>query len=165
MAGTSKRIQGLIMAGALTLALAVTGCAQNGASYGNKETVGTLGGAAVGGWLGSTIGKGDVQLASTAAGALLGAYVGNQVGQGLDEVDRMKAREAHSTAASAPVGETITWSNPDSGHHGSVTTTREGTSSSGDYCREFQHTIFVDGQAEEGYGTACRKPDGSWEIL
>ena len=165
MAGTTKPIKGLITAAMLAAALITSGCAQNSASYANKETVGTLGGAALGGWLGSKMADGRTQLATTAAGALVGALVGNQIGQGLDEVDQMKARQAQTTAAAAPVGQTITWSNPDTGHHGSVTTTREGTSSTGEYCREFQHTIFVDGQAQDGYGTACRKPDGSWEMI
>lgn len=165
MAGTTTQNKGILAAAMLAVALVTAGCAQNTASYANKETVGTLGGAALGGWLGSKMADGRTQLATTAAGALVGALIGNQIGQGLDEVDQMKVREAQETAASAPVGQTITWSNPDTGRYGSVTATREGTSSSGAYCREFQHTIFVDGQAQDGYGTACRKPDGSWEMI
>ena len=166
MAGAEKSLRHLVVAGAMAAALLTAGCAQNTSyPYGTKETVGTLGGAAMGGWLGSKMAKGKGQLATTAAGVLVGAYIGNQIGQGLDDVDQMKAREAQTAATNARIGETITWSNPESGHYGSVTPTREGTSSRGEYCREFQHTIFVDGQAQEGYGTACRQPDGSWEII
>ncbi|MFQ5468061.1 MAG: hypothetical protein ACE5DS_07985 [Kiloniellaceae bacterium] len=41
----------------VVLAIAVTtaACAQNG-QYGKKQTIGALGGAALGGWAGSTIG-------------------------------------------------------------------------------------------------------------
>jgi len=35
---------------------------------------------------------------------------------------------------------------------------------SGQYCREYQQTIYVGGQQQQAYGTACRQPDGSWEI-
>ncbi len=151
-----------LIASALAVALLVAGCSGN---HGTKETVGTLTGGALGGLLGAQIGDGDGQLAATAAGALAGAYIGNQIGKGLDEVDRYKAAEAQATATSAPVGETVTWNNPETGHYGSVTPTREGTSSSGRYCREFQHTIYVDGEQQQGYGTACRQPDGSWEVI
>jgi surface antigen len=35
----------------------------------------------------------------------------------------------------------------------------------GTYCREFQQTITVGGQTQEGYGTACKQPDGAWKIV
>lgn len=33
------------------------------------------------------------------------------------------------------------------------------------YCREYTKTIWVGGVRQEGYGTACYQPDGSWEIV
>jgi surface antigen len=42
---------------------------------------------------------------------------------------------------------------------------REGTSESGKYCREFQQTVTIGGKTEQAYGTACRQPDGSWQIV
>ena len=149
----------------LTLSLAAAGCTQSTYDYGAGETVGTLGGAALGGWLGSQIGSGDGQLAATAVGVLAGAFVGNQIGKGLDDIDRLRAGQAQARAQSAPLGEEILWDNPKSGHSGSVVATRDGASTSGRYCREFQHTVFIDGTAERGYGTACQEPDGSWEII
>ena len=160
----SKSRPRYLMAGALAATLLIAGCS-NGSSYGTKETVGTLTGGALGGLLGAQIGHGDGQLAATAVGALAGAFVGNQIGQGLDEVDRERAVEAQTVAAQAPVGESVTWSNPETGHYGTVTPTREGTSTSGRYCREFEHTIFVGGEQKQAYGTACRQPDGSWEVI
>lgn len=32
------------------------------------------------------------------------------------------------------------------------------------YCREFTKTIYVGGRAQQGYGTSCLQPDGSWQI-
>ena len=34
-----------------------------------------------------------------------------------------------------------------------------------EYCREYTKTISVGGRSERAYGTACYKPDGSWEIV
>lgn len=36
--------------------------------------------------------------------------------------------------------------------------------STGQYCREYQSTVRVDGHYENSYGTACQQPDGSWRI-
>jgi 17 kDa outer membrane surface antigen len=66
-------------------------------------------------------------------------------------------------AAAAPLGESIQWQ--DSGAYGSVTPVRDGTDGGGRYCREFQHQITVGNRLQEGYGTACRQPDGDWEIV
>ena len=33
------------------------------------------------------------------------------------------------------------------------------------YCREYQKQVLVAGQWQEAYGTACRRPDGAWEIM
>jgi len=46
-----------------------------------------------------------------------------------------------------------------------MTPTRTYQTASGSYCREFTQTIVVGGRTEEGYGTACRQPDGSWQIV
>ena len=66
-------------------------------------------------------------------------------------------------ALSAPVGETIHWNDDDAS--GSVTVIRDGTSSAGRYCREYTQEIRIGDEAQRGYGTACRNPDGSWEIV
>ena len=84
-----------VLAGATVLVLFTAACAQNG-GYGTKQTVGALGGAALGGWAGSTIGHGNGRLAATAAGALIGALVGSEIGRTMDDVDRMKASIASS---------------------------------------------------------------------
>jgi hypothetical protein len=36
---------------------------------------------------------------------------------------------------------------------------------SNDYCREYTGTIYVGGRAQQGYGTACLQPDGSWQVV
>ena len=80
-------------------------------------------------------------------------------------IDR-RLEQAEQQAIAAPIGETIAWSNPDSGNSGTVTPVRDGTErESGAYCREFQQTVTVGGRSEEAYGQACRKEDGTWEIV
>lgn len=151
------------IAAVTALALMLGGCANSG--YGTKQTIGAASGAALGGLLGAQFGSGKGQLAATAAGAVIGGLMGSEVGKGLDDVDKMKAQSAQASAQSAPIGQTITWSNPDSGNQGSVTPVREGVATNGEYCREFHHTIFIGDRTEDAYGTACRKVDGSWEII
>ena len=146
-----------------TLAVALAACSNTG--NGEKELGGTLIGAGLGGLAGSQIGGGTGRLAATGAGVLLGGLLGNQVGKSLDRADRQYAERAQASAYTAPVGQQITWNNPESGHSGTITPTREGRDSSGAYCREFQQTINVGGQPQQGYGTACRQPDGSWKII
>jgi surface antigen len=134
-------------------------------SMGTKESVGTLGGAAVGGLLGSQIGKGSGQLVATGAGVLLGAWLGNEIGSSLDKADRMELSRAESRAYTAPVGQQITWNNPQTGNSGVIVPVRDGYANNGAYCREFQQTITVGGQKQQAYGKACQQPDGSWKIV
>jgi len=133
--------------------------------HGPKETVGGLSGAALGGLLGAQFGSGTGKLATTGAGVLIGALVGSQIGKGLDDVDKLKANQAIQGAQVAPLNQTIAWNNPETGNSGTVTPVRDGTTSTGAYCREFQQTVTVGGKTEEAYGTACRQPDGSWQIV
>lgn len=141
-------------------------CATDGTwNMGTKQTVGTATGAVLGGIAGSKVGSGNGQLWATGVGTLLGAFLGSEVGKSLDRADMMYASRAVEEAYSAPMHETIAWKNPESGNHGTVTPVREGNTSSGDYCREYQQTIVVDGQAETAYGTACKQADGSWVLV
>ncbi len=145
-----------------TLAL---GACESMQGAGNKQMIGAGSGALIGGILGSKVGGGSGQLWATGAGALLGALAGSEIGRSLDKADRQYASNASYEAQSAPIGEPISWNNPESGNYGEVVATKDGYSSSGKYCREFQQTIYVGGQKESAYGTACQQPDGSWQIM
>lgn len=81
----------------------------------------------------------------------------------LNESQQRAHEEAQVRATTAPVGETIHWN--EGGASGSVTALRDGYTSTGRYCREFQQKIVVGGRTEDAYGTACQQPDGSWEIV
>lgn len=145
--------------------IAISACTNTTQGWGTKQTVGTGAGAVAGGLLGSQVGGGSGRLWATGAGALLGALVGSEIGSSLDRADRMYANKAISRAHEAPIGETVTWNNPESGNRGSYTPVRDGTSTAGRYCREYQQTVYVGGREEQAYGTACQQPDGSWEVV
>ncbi len=152
----------------LTLAListAMLGACNTFDGAGNKQLIGTGGGAILGGLAGSTIGKGSGQLWATGAGVLLGGLLGSEIGSSLDRADQAYAQQANQRAYTAPVGETIRWNNPDSGNYGTITPVRDGRTQSGGYCREYQQTIYVGGKQQSGYGTACQQPDGSWKVV
>lgn len=144
--------------------LGITGC-QTLNDVGTKQAVGTGSGALIGGILGSKVGGGNGQLWATGAGVLVGALIGSEIGKSLDNADRQYMSGAVSQAHNAPVGEPISWNNPQSGNHGTILATKDGYSSSGKYCREYQQTIYVGGKEETAYGQACRQPDGSWQVM
>lgn len=148
-----------------TLAFALLLPACQSSNMGNDETIGTLGGAAAGGLLGSQFGKGSGKLVTTGLGVLLGGWAGNEIGASMDETDRLKARQAEQRAYTAPIGQQITWNNPNNGNVGVITPVRDGYAQNGAYCREFQQTITIGGQQQKGYGKACQQPDGSWKIV
>lgn len=149
-----------LMAAVLTASL-VSACAD----MGPKESTGTLVGAGAGAVVGGQVGGGQGRLVGVAVGTLLGALLGGEIGRSMDRADRLAAQQAYEQAQTAPINRTITWDNPDNGHHGTVTPVREGTSSEGEYCREFQQTVTIGGHQEDAYGVACRQPDGSWKIV
>jgi surface antigen len=160
-AGMTNKILSVSLAALMGLSLVA--CESMG---GQKQTGGTLLGGIGGAVAGAQFGKGSGQIAAAAVGTLLGALVGSEVGKSLDKADMTYADQANQKAQSAPIGQNIQWSNPQSGNYGTITPVREGTdSSSGAYCREFQQTVTIGGKAESAYGTACRQQDGTWKVV
>lgn len=150
------------MASVGVLLLALAACQDRG----QKQTFGTIAGAALGGLAGSQIGSGTGQLAAVGAGVLLGALVGGEIGKSLDRADRaMMARTTEQALETKPSGTAAVWRNPDSGNSGTITPRPAYQNSTGRYCREYQQTVTVGGESQQGYGTACRQPDGSWRIV
>jgi surface antigen len=149
----------------LGASLLLAACQNQGSNWGTGETVGTLGGAAAGGLIGNQIGHGTGKVAATLAGVLIGGFAGNMAGGAIDDADKQRAIQAQNRAATAPVGQQITWNNPQNGNSGTITPVKDGYSQSGQYCREFQQSITINGQQQNGYGTACQQPDGSWKIV
>ena len=152
------KIRKYLITAALCAPLALGGCMTG------NEGAGTLIGGLAGGAVGSQFGKGTGRLIATGAGALFGGLVGHTIGGALDTASKQKANRATNTALNTGPGQPIAWENPgNSGAHGHTVVTRQGHSG-GQLCREFYQIITVGGKEEDGYGIACRQPDGSWKI-
>lgn len=145
-------------------ALLLAGCTGEPGGL-SKQTGGAVLGGVGGGLIGSRIGSGRGQTVGIIAGTILGALLGGEIGRQLDERDRlMMAQTTQSSLERTPSGQASQWRNPDTGASGTITPRPAYQASSGQHCREFQQTITVGGKTEQGYGTACRQPDGSWKI-
>src|SRR5512132_2265435 len=121
-------VRGTIVLPAVLLAALATGSCQDGGSgggsdFGPKTGVGAALGAAGGGLLGAAAG-------------------GGATGSVLDDQDRRTAANTTQQALeSKPSGTTSTWTNPDTGHSGSVTPIRTYQASNGQYCREYEQSM------------------------
>ena len=144
------------------LAIGLAACENTGP----KEAGGGLVGAGLGGLAGSQIGHGSGKLAATGAGVLLGALLGSTAGKSLDRADRMYAERSTNTALeTGRSDQPVAWTNSDCGHSGTIIPQPAYQSNAGQYCREYQQTVYVGGQQQQAYGTACRQPDGSWRMV
>lgn len=157
---TGKTVRALVAAfGIVSLAACTSGA-------GPKEQVGTVMGAAAGAAIGSQIGGGSGRTVAIAVGTLLGSLMGSEIGRSLDRADRAAmAQTTNRALEDGRSGEAQEWRNPDSGNYGYVTPQPAYQNNAGDYCREYQQEVIVDGKRESAYGTACRQPDGSWKIV
>ncbi len=131
----------------------------------NKHTIGgaALGGIG-GGIAGAQIGKGTGNIAAIIGGTLIGAALGGYVGSYLDRMDRQDKVTLNKTLEHQPTGQTVAWNNPDTNTAYAVTPTKTYMHQER-YCREYQTEVVVGGNIEKAYGTACRKPDGQWEVV
>lgn len=132
----------------------------------SKADMGTAIGAIGGGVAGYQFGGGKGKALATVAGTLLGGALGRSLGGSLDRADMSYYNQASQRALeTGQPGQPLPWSNPQSGASGSVTPQNYYQNSAGQYCREYSQQITVGGRTENGFGTACRQPDGSWQIV
>lgn len=141
------------------------GCSDN-------EALGTVGGAIVGGVIGSQFGSGSGRAAATVGGVILGGIAGNAIARDACRNDRYDAyhyNPVYYDAFDGPeYGRRYSWRNPHSGHYGYVTPVRRLDGARYGYrdeCQEFRHTVFLDGQPYEEIRVACMTDDGSWRIV
>ena len=147
--------------------LALGGCAND--PYHQRQnsgaTIGAVGGGVLGGLVGSSMGGTGSTILGVGLGALAGGVIGGAIGADLDERDRqMMNQRAQYALERGQSGGRYEWRNPDNGHSGYVTPHPAYQTSSG-YCREFTTRVSVGGREQDAHGTACRQPDGSWQIV
>jgi surface antigen len=145
------------------LGLSVAACT---ADSGPKEVGGTAAGALAGGLIGNAIGgSAGNRLAGTVIGATVGGLIGNRIGASMDDEDRRRAYAAQMQALeTGPSGAPVAWRNPDSGRYGNVVP-GPAYQANGATCRQYTHTVYVDGTPQSARGTACRNPDGTWTTI
>lgn len=132
----------------------------------NKQDIGTVFGGVAGGVLGNQVGGGKGRTAATIAGTLLGAALGNSLGESLDRADMTYYNQTSQQALdSGKTGQAFPWSNTQTGNSGTVTPGNYYKTETGQYCREYSQTITVGGKSQRAFGTACRQPDGTWQIV
>ncbi|WP_137390014.1 glycine zipper domain-containing protein [Rhodoligotrophos defluvii] len=142
-------------------AIALAGCAgpnpYQPQAWGGNQAAGTVVGGVAGGLIGSAVGG----TGATVVGAALGAILGNQVGYSLDA--QAQARAYYAAEAAFDSGRPQRWDDP-RGYYGEVVpydSYRRGP----ELCRDFTHTMFVNGRREVIRGTACQLADGSWSVV
>ena len=151
-----NKITTMVVVGLSVVALA--GC--------TEREKGTLLGATVGGIMGSVVGKGQGHALAVGLGAMSGMMFGQHIGDQLDKAQAMKVEEQLSSSLEYNYdGQPSWWEDPNTTVGASAVPLSTFQTAQGQYCREFQQEIVIDGIAERAYGTACRQPDGSWEII
>ncbi|MBS9478837.1 glycine zipper domain-containing protein [Ancylobacter radicis] len=116
-------------------------------------------GAVTGGVIGAIAGR---NVAGAAIGALAGGLIGGAIGSALDEQDRQRAQQAEIQALEyGQPGAPVSWRGDD-GAYGTIVPGPAYARGGSPRCREYTHTIYINGQPQTARGTACRNPDGTW---
>ena len=151
-----------LVAGVIAMFAVVSGCADGS---GQKQDAGLAVGAIAGGILGSAAGRGNGRIAGAIVGSVVGGIVGSEIGRSMDRQDRLLAQRAEFDAFErGPSGRPVRWNNPDNGRYGDVVPME--SYRRGEYdCRDYTHTVYIDGRPQVMRGTACRNPDGTWRNM
>lgn len=78
----------------------------------------------------------------------------------LTEIDvSIAAMLLQRTLDHAPDGTTRRWSNDESGHSGAITPVRSYIAATGQYCRDYQEDLLINGNSQQFHYSACRDED------
>lgn len=103
------------------------------------------------------IGMAVILFAGLAAGILLSVHFGDRA-QGYET--RAAAYLQDNAAGSTIVDETVEAEAMPT----SATTLAHDTTQAGPICEEFTKLVTIGGENQTIYGTACRQPDGTWDV-
>ena len=99
---------------------------------------------------------------STGPVGITGGVLGGAIGTGLDEADRQRAYAAEVQALeNGEPGIPVGWHGEGPKRYGTVVPGAP-YQARGAKCRDYSHSIYIDGRPQIARGTACRNPDGSW---
>jgi surface antigen len=128
----------------------------------NRALLGKVLGGAAGAAIGSQIGRGNGNTAAIIGGTILGVIVGGNIGQSMDRVDQGCVGQI---LEHAPDGRQIAWTDTNNGGRYRVTPDKPYQTSQGQYCRKYMTNAIIDGYDRQVYSTACRQPDGAWQMV
>ncbi len=128
----------------------------------SRGVIGSAIGAGTGAIIGTRIGKGDGRTAAIVGGAIAGAILGGQIGRAVDDADRYCMERAPKPPPTSSNG---IWKRPNRQTRYEVPPLANRRTLEGRYCREYVTTATIAGRRQQVYGTACRQPDGSWEVV
>lgn len=130
---------------------------------GPNETIGTFGGALVGGAVGSMFGGNAAgHIVGGIAGAAIGGFLGNRIGASLDEQDRRSL--ALATQKSMSSGGRSGFSNKRTGVRATTRVTGTSKNLTGQTCRTVeQEVVLKDGSVSKDTVTGCKGPNG-WAV-
>ncbi len=84
----------------------------------------------------------------------------------LDAADEAFRAASFNRVWSGPLGQVQRWTNPASGHAGTILATKERVDpATHQPCREVTETLSAGDRPAVGYAVGCRGPDGAWQIV
>jgi surface antigen len=122
----------------------------------NRSEIGAVLGDAAGLEAGKVTGKTAAAIRDVITGVL------GVAGREFDNLDRACAGQVLEHGRTHY---TVAWRNPGNRRGFEVTPTRTFRNDAGAFCREFSSVTVLGGNMRKEYGTACRRPDGSWRRI
>jgi surface antigen len=130
----------------------------------SPDPAGVIAGALIGGLLGNVASSG--RTGATVAGVVVGGVVGAALTSNLNCEDRSYAYKTYYDGFNAGRPNTnYQWRNPRNGNYGDLRIGEYYDDNYGFRCAPFSQTIYINGRPQEGRGTACQQPDGTWAIV
>ena len=109
----------------------------------------------------SQTGSAPSGVTGSVGGPATGGILSGPVGASLDERDRKRAAAAEKQALErGEPGEPVGWRGG-KGRHGTVVPGVD-YEIRGVRCRDYTHSIYIDGRPQTARTTACRNPDATW---
>lgn len=128
----------------------------------NRKLLGQVLGGAAGAAIGSQIGGGRGNTAAIIGGSILGVIVGGNIGQSMDRVDQGCVGQILEHASD---GRQIAWTDPNNGGQYQVRPDKPYKNRDGQYCRQYLTNAVIDGYPQQVKSTACRQPNGIWQMV
>src|SRR4051794_6872432 len=102
---------------------------------------------------------------SSSSAGISGGVLGGAIGTTLDESDRQRAYAAEVQALEhGEPGIPVGWRGEGPKRYGTVVPGAP-YQTRGTKCRDYSHSIYIEGHPQIARGTACRNQDGSWSPL